>query len=251
MRRCAWTLAIMGWLWTVVNCLRYVAVMETATTAKGGPAPADRTRAGRTRIVRGPTGKRVAVNLRAIRERRGFTVRALSARLTDAGRPILPSGITKAETGDRAVDVDDLTAFAAVLGCSPNALLLDPAADDRAVALTPRRTLRARDAWGWARGVTPVSADGNVGLYVTGDQDGRGVRRLWSVENRPDDPEADPADMLEAVDQHRGLMDALVDADAALAAAGVSEAVRQSWIDRQRDMRVLARRGPRGKGGKA
>jgi hypothetical protein len=41
-----------------------------------------------------------------------------------AGRPILPSGLSKIEQGQRAVDVDDLVALAIALQVNPNALLL-------------------------------------------------------------------------------------------------------------------------------
>ena len=53
-----------------------------------------------------------------------MTVRDLSAKLEELGRPILPSGITKIEQGARRVDADDLIAIATALEVSPTRLLL-------------------------------------------------------------------------------------------------------------------------------
>ena len=73
----------------------------------------------------GLVGQHVAENIKALRERRGgMSVRDLSAKLTELGRPILPSGITKIEQGERRVDADDLVALATVLGVPPSRLLL-------------------------------------------------------------------------------------------------------------------------------
>jgi transcriptional regulator with XRE-family HTH domain len=78
----------------------------------------------------GPVGQQVAANVKASRGRRGMSVRDLSRRLTELGRPILPSGITKIEQGARRVDVDDLNALAAALGVSPTRLLLHGSEDE-------------------------------------------------------------------------------------------------------------------------
>jgi hypothetical protein len=50
----------------------------------------------------------------------------LSDRLAEVGRPIVPSGLSKIELGNRRVDVDDLTALAAALDTIPNDLLYEP-----------------------------------------------------------------------------------------------------------------------------
>ncbi|MCX7522734.1 helix-turn-helix transcriptional regulator [Microbacterium sp. STN6] len=75
----------------------------------------------------GITHEHVAANLRAARQAIGMDVRTAARRMTDAGRKIAPSGISKIENGDRRVDVDDLTALAYVLNTTPAALLTPPA----------------------------------------------------------------------------------------------------------------------------
>jgi hypothetical protein len=47
-------------------------------------------------------------------------------RLTRVGCPILPSGLSKIESGDRRVDVDDLVGIAAALSVMPDRLLRAP-----------------------------------------------------------------------------------------------------------------------------
>ena len=81
---------------------------------------------GTRKIELGPTGRTVAARIRRIRERNGLNLQDLSDRLAPLGRPILPSGLSKIEQGNRRVDVDDLTALAAALGVIPNDLLYEP-----------------------------------------------------------------------------------------------------------------------------
>jgi transcriptional regulator with XRE-family HTH domain len=47
----------------------------------------------------------------------------MAERLTALGRRISQSGVTRLETGQRQITVDDLTALAAVLGVRPASLL--------------------------------------------------------------------------------------------------------------------------------
>ena len=62
----------------------------------------------------------MAAQIRRQREREQLSLQDLSDRLESAvGRPILPSGISKIEQGDRRVDVDDLVALADALGTAP------------------------------------------------------------------------------------------------------------------------------------
>ncbi|WP_199564903.1 helix-turn-helix domain-containing protein [Spongiactinospora rosea] len=102
----------------------------------------------------GPTGLRVAANIKALRDARGISVRALSARVTELGRPILASGIHKIEQGQRRVDSDELVALALALDVSPNRLLLPGTAGTAAgVELTPEVSSPTEDAaWRWATG---------------------------------------------------------------------------------------------------
>lgn len=81
-----------------------------------------------------------------------MTVRELSARLGEIGHPILPSGITKIENGQRRVDVADLVALAHALRVNPNRLLFPDRAGTNAVALAPEVTTTGHRAWAWADG---------------------------------------------------------------------------------------------------
>jgi transcriptional regulator with XRE-family HTH domain len=74
----------------------------------------------------GITGSNVADNVLRLRKVRGLTVRTLSARLTEGGRSIPPSGLTRIELRERRVDVDDLVALAAALEVEPSQLMLSP-----------------------------------------------------------------------------------------------------------------------------
>jgi transcriptional regulator with XRE-family HTH domain len=72
------------------------------------------------------TSRIVAANILAQRKSRGWTVRVMSEKLAQAGRPLLASGVTKIELGSRRVDVDDLVAFSAAFGVDPASMLARP-----------------------------------------------------------------------------------------------------------------------------
>lgn len=149
----------------------------------------------------GPTGLRLGKNLRTVRGQ--TSVRELSARLRELGRPLLPSAISKIENGARRVDVDELLALSVALDCTPNRLLIGPEADSEQITLTAGQiqspavsgTLEtnptARDAWKWARGVEPL----DVGIFVTNTDEEETAaygalaerRRRFQRENQPDD----------------------------------------------------------------
>lgn len=105
---------------------------------------------GRRALEVGPTGQVVAENLARLRKRRDLTARKLSAMLTRAGRPIPASGLTRMERGERHVTTDELMALAAVLGASPQALLL-PLRDDSAetIEITGAGAVPADAVWAW------------------------------------------------------------------------------------------------------
>lgn len=127
----------------------------------------------------GPTATRVAEAMRRIRRGQNLTTAELSRRLSALRYPIADTGITKAEKGDRRVDVDDLVPLALALGITPNTLLM-PDADwlgARTVhELTPAVAGTAEELWQWAQGETPLPApvpalpspaDGNQVLEFT------------------------------------------------------------------------------------
>jgi hypothetical protein len=100
----------------------------------------------------GPVGERVAGNIDAFVRSGGRSLRELSKALGDIGRPILPSGIVKAEKGERRIDAADLVAFALVLGVTPNRLLLSAEHNSELIALAPGVETTANGAWRWACG---------------------------------------------------------------------------------------------------
>jgi transcriptional regulator with XRE-family HTH domain len=177
-------------------------------------------------------GDRLARNVKQLRERRGLTVRQLSAALTELGRPILPSGITKIENRDRRVDADDLIALALALGVTPNRLLLTGDIADDTVTLTPAVETSRTAAWWWATGEQRLP-----GPYAVPDD------RQFGAENRPHDPPdvTTLADLraLEASgvleDLRRGVSAART---AGLSAAGIAELVALWELDQaDRDVR--------------
>ncbi len=114
------------------------------------------TRRGRQKVERGPVSDYVAVNLASLRKSAGMSQQELSTRLTEVGRPMLPSAISKLEGRERGVDVDDLVALAVVLGVNPSRLLLPDESGDGEVQLTPARTTTGWAAWQWADGQWPL-----------------------------------------------------------------------------------------------
>jgi transcriptional regulator with XRE-family HTH domain len=113
-------------------------------------------------------GRRVAFNVRTLRDVRGLSVRELSARLGVLGVPLLPSGITKLEQGQRRIDVDELIALAVALQVNPSRLLLPDTASEADVALTPAFTVPAWAAWAWADAYSPLPALSEEGDLIVG-----------------------------------------------------------------------------------
>lgn len=108
---------------------------------------------GTRKIEIGPTGERVAANVKELRLARRMKLDDLSQRLGELGRPILKSGLSKIESGDRRVDVDDLVALAIALEVNPNRLLLvDHAEVDDELELTGELSVTSKSAWAWASG---------------------------------------------------------------------------------------------------
>lgn len=106
-------------------------------------------------------GSVLAANLRVVRERRGMSVRGLSARLAEIGYPVVPTGITKAEHLDparrRRVTTDELAATAVALDTSP-AHLLAPGARYDMVAVTPVVLAYSGRVSAWVHGEQPLEA---------------------------------------------------------------------------------------------
>lgn len=118
----------------------------------------------------GPIGEQVVRNVENLRQARGLSLQALSARLAELGRPILPSVLHRLSQGRRRVDSDDLVALAIALRVNPSALLLPrDITDSSEVDLTPTIRQRATVAWVWMDGQMPLPAE-QIGSEVRGYQ---------------------------------------------------------------------------------
>ena len=157
----------------------------------------------------GPTGQVVAINVARLRVALGLSTYRLSELLTDIGRPIAASAISKIEGGTRRVDTDDLMALSVALDVPPAALLLPPVAEGR-VALVADYMNEADRIWDWAEGARP--------LHLPPDDDGEywnawqsrakpPGRRQFRVTTQAEAKAADPgpvaADLLDKLAKHR------------------------------------------------
>jgi transcriptional regulator with XRE-family HTH domain len=107
----------------------------------------------------GPTGRRAAETVAALRKRDRLSYRELSDKLKKLGRPIPTLGLSRVERGERRIDADDLVALAIAIGTTPNRLLLPGTAQQRVdVALTPGVEISEQLAWAWAQGKAPIEA---------------------------------------------------------------------------------------------
>lgn len=106
----------------------------------------------------GLTALVVAANVRKHRERLGLGFAQLSRELVRAGRDIPPLGIGRIESGERRVDVDELTALAAAFGVCPATLLMPEAEDQEAIVqLTGIEKAQAQRVWSWLTGSYPLT----------------------------------------------------------------------------------------------
>jgi transcriptional regulator with XRE-family HTH domain len=118
----------------------------------------------------GLTGKQVGTNLKRLRELRKISTTELSSRLSEKGVPLQATGITRIESGERRVTVDELVTMAVILGCSPNALLLPPATEG-ITEITGYGEVTAMKAWRWARGRSRLRDDAEWPFRTFDDED--------------------------------------------------------------------------------
>lgn len=148
-----------------------------------------------TRRERGPSAERVAANVRTIRRERRLTLDELAGRLVELGHPILKSGLSKIESGDRGVGVDDLVALSIALETNPNRLLLvGESAKDDDLRLTDEFGVTSEAAWNWATGTIGKEPAGPfpwARFLESRGQVGRANNdhmRRFEIESRPHDP---------------------------------------------------------------
>lgn len=111
----------------------------------------------------GPVGRRAAEQLKQLRHAAGMSTYDLAAALADIGWPIHAVSISRTETGQRRLTVDDVAALAVVLDTSPIRLMLgDAEPPDGEVDITPTVTRTRARAWAdWAEGL-PMETVGGV-----------------------------------------------------------------------------------------
>lgn len=104
-------------------------------------------------IIAITTGDIVRLNIRRYRKSNGRTLEDLESALKLVGHPLSKLALGRIENGNRRVDVDDLTALAAVLGVNPNALILPPVRSSIWVSkLTGTGIRSTAGLWDWADG---------------------------------------------------------------------------------------------------
>lgn len=131
----------------------------------------------------GPTGSRLAENVKMLRERLPLTTEQLAERVTGLGRPVRANTITKIEKGQRRVDIDDAMALAIALEVNLTTLVL-PYTTKGTVQLTETTTIDAADAWNWADGRRPLRVpEGDDGsALVDFQRHARPLnRRMWAM----------------------------------------------------------------------
>lgn len=102
------------------------------------------------------TGRTVADNVQRLRKELGLTTADLARRLTEMGRSMQPTTITKIENRQRRVDADDLMALALALGVNVAALLLPRTARGVVEMTGIDHPVSAFRAWSWAAGESPM-----------------------------------------------------------------------------------------------
>ncbi len=137
---------------------------------------------GTRAVEKGRIAEAVAVNVEAVRRKRGLSQQQLAGRLADLGRPMQASAVAKVESGDRRVDVDDLAAFAVALNVPVARLLLPDVDEDGLVEVVPAYSVPMWSAWQWATGERSLwtdDDDGNDSEVQRRDLDFVAERPVW------------------------------------------------------------------------
>jgi transcriptional regulator with XRE-family HTH domain len=139
-----------------------------------------------------------ARQLRATRERKGWTQAQLAERLKSLGSDLDRSVLAKIESGGRDVSLGDFLALAVALDVAPAALVI-PKAQDEKLNPVPNVTIDSSDAllWWWGdRPLTDALPGQKVDVEVAlpngrtikgqGDSPERAMARRFFVESRTD-----------------------------------------------------------------
>ena len=101
-----------------------------------------------------------ATEVRATRERKGWTQERLAERLVELGSTIDRSTVAKIEAGKRGVSLDECLIFAVALGVSPSTLVFP-----RSSKVRLKLAELSVSQWGalvWWRGVSPLDEPGTT-----------------------------------------------------------------------------------------
>lgn len=138
----------------------------------------------------GPAASQVARNIQRVRKARQLKQSEVSERLAAAGRPTLPTVVSKIERGERRIEVDDLVAFGRALDVPP-VLLLFPLGEEPDVEVLAGQSVPTWDAFRWFVGEAPYPGDlgtphgevdeatGLAEWYETTWQEGAAPVALW------------------------------------------------------------------------
>ena len=103
------------------------------------------------------TGEAFAANLKLIRNRVAVSQQQLADELAAIGMSLNRSVISKIESGERNVSIDEALAIAVALGVEPAALLFPRSTSS--VRLAPRMIVSNQRAAMWFRGLYPISQE--------------------------------------------------------------------------------------------
>lgn len=167
----------------------------TGPSARGGPVA--------------PRLARVAAaSIGALRRRRGWTLERLSQRLEEIGYPLGISQLSRIETGERRLSLEDFYALACALNADPVHLLDGTLANTpERIALTDATTVSRRVLRGWLRGRGPLPHDPHWRSW-SGDPYRLAYRRAISDE---DWAERQHTDLTLAIQAGRRIVEAAVE----------------------------------------
>lgn len=114
-----------------------------------------------------------ARQLRTTRERRGWTQAQLAERLSEMGVKLAQSALSKIESGERGVGLDECLSIAAALGVSPGSLAI-PKAKDLQLEIAPSLVVDQWQALLWWRSVAPLdpgASDEDRRFFLEGRSD--------------------------------------------------------------------------------
>ncbi len=164
-------------------------------------------------------GKVVAANVRHWRVKRALDQKGLADRLAGVGWNVDRTAITKIESGDRKVSVDDLALLAVALNVPLTVLLIPIGGGD--VTATPDGRSKTVNRWWWFEWMIGNEPLPGRGPDTFGGEWRSGAEPLWLYERvrraqretaTRHDLGAEPAEWLDAL---RELVDAVADMEAA------------------------------------